>query len=65
MDYAGTRILQTTGDGKTSFEGMKPRCMMATNILLEYHESFEGSSESQGALAHGPPAETRLILAIW
>jgi len=30
-------------DAKATFEEMKPRCMMATNILLEYHESFEGS----------------------
>src|SRR5258708_31645512 len=37
---------------------------MPTNILLDYHESFVGSPTRRTSRAHGPPAETRLILAV-
>src|SRR5258708_3042721 len=38
--------------------------MMPASILLEYHESFEGSPTRRTSPAHGPPAETRLRLAV-
>src|SRR5258706_12292774 len=37
---------------------------MPASILLEYHESFIGSPTRRTSRAHGPPAETRLRLAV-